>query len=286
MALKLGIGDALTLCKGAVDLCSAVPRVRDESKEVQSVVAEMKLMKAHLKSLETQVGDEKAFVKGRPDIAPIIKRSLEPLHRDLLEANETLHHCTHKPSVHVLDKVRYLVLYKAKLEAFRQKLPEHRASMAIIQELIEGESPSDRRTSTIRLTEIVENREEQQKQQDEYNRAQEEVLKRFEDLLPRTEESRQLSSQEILSQLENDLVRRGSTREQAGQQLFPIAKALLIHPVLAKSNLATTRMPSFKLDIFESTSHISAEGSPDGSRSGDYTTHKRDGSASSQAFII
>jgi hypothetical protein len=68
MALKLGIGDAFTLCKGAVDFCNTVPRVRDESKEVQSVVAEMKLMKAHLKALETQIGDEQVFVKGRPDM--------------------------------------------------------------------------------------------------------------------------------------------------------------------------------------------------------------------------
>ena len=68
MALKLGIGDAYTLCKGALDFCSTVPKVRDESKEVQSVVAEMKLIKAHLRSLEAQVGDEQAFVMGRPDM--------------------------------------------------------------------------------------------------------------------------------------------------------------------------------------------------------------------------
>jgi len=66
MALRLGIGDVFTICKGAVDLCTAVPRVHDE--EMRSTVAEMKLMKAHLKALENQVGDEHTFANARPDM--------------------------------------------------------------------------------------------------------------------------------------------------------------------------------------------------------------------------
>lgn len=62
MALKLGIGDVFTICKGAMDLYSTVPRIHEEFQEVQSLVAEIKLMKSHLKTLEAQVGDEKSFV--------------------------------------------------------------------------------------------------------------------------------------------------------------------------------------------------------------------------------
>lgn len=179
------------------------------------------------------------------------------------------------------DKVRYLVLYKAKLEAFRQKLPEHRASIAVIQELIEGESPNERRVSTFKLAEIAENHEKQQKHDGEYHKAQEEVVKMFEDLLPSTEESRHMSTQEMLEQLEDDLVRGGSTREQAGEKLFPITKALLIHPMPTRRNLATTRLPSFKLDIFDPASHVYAGKGADGSGSRDDVTQEKGGGLAS-----
>jgi predicted peroxiredoxin len=65
MALRLGVGDVFTVCKGAVDFCRAI---HDEPEEVQSVIAEMKLIRAHLKSLESQIGDEKAFATARPDM--------------------------------------------------------------------------------------------------------------------------------------------------------------------------------------------------------------------------
>lgn len=66
MALRLGVGDVFTVCKGAVDLCSR--GIHDEPEDVKSVIAEMKLIRAHLKELENQIGDEKAFVTARPDM--------------------------------------------------------------------------------------------------------------------------------------------------------------------------------------------------------------------------
>jgi hypothetical protein len=66
MALRLGVGDVFTVCKGAVDLCSR--GIHDEPEDVKSVIAEMKLIRAHLKELESQIGDEKAFVTARPDM--------------------------------------------------------------------------------------------------------------------------------------------------------------------------------------------------------------------------
>jgi hypothetical protein len=65
MALRLGVGDVFTVCKGAVDFCRAI---HDEPEEVQSVIAEMKLIREHLKSLESQIGDEKSFATARPDM--------------------------------------------------------------------------------------------------------------------------------------------------------------------------------------------------------------------------
>ena len=184
--------------------------------------------------------------------------------------------------MHVVDKVRYLVLYRAKLESFRQKLPEHRASITIIQELIKNDSPDQRRASTIKLAEITESHEKEQKQAGEYHKAQDEVVKMFEDLLPSSKNSRQMSTQEILEHLEDRLVLRGSTRKQAGEKLFPITKALLIHPMPTTPNLGTTRLPAFKLDIFDTTSHTTTGKSADGFADGDNVTQKmRDGPASS-----
>ncbi len=66
-ALRLGIGDVLTVCKGAIDLGRTF---HDEPhpEDVRSIVADMKMVKAHLKDLESKVGDETAFVKERNDM--------------------------------------------------------------------------------------------------------------------------------------------------------------------------------------------------------------------------
>jgi hypothetical protein len=187
--------------------------------------------------------------------APLIKRSLEPLHNDLLNVNQILHECKRKPSVHVVDKVRYLVLYKAKLEAFREKLPAHRESISVIQELIDGQSPSERRESTVKLCQMVESHERQQKKEVEYDKAQKEVVKIFEERHSSIENDRQLSTSEMLVHLEEDLVAKGISREQAGLQLFPITKALLLHPLPSTLNRGPTiqkiQTPAFNLDIFE-----------------------------------
>lgn len=191
--------------------------------------------------------------------APIIKRSLEPLHKDLLDVRETLHHCTRKQSVHVADKVRYLVLYKAKLEGFRDKLSAHRESISTIQELIEHQSQSDRRASTVKLCQILESHEREQKQQDEYNRAQKEVVEMFEERLPSTGNGRHLSTREMLEELEEDMIGKGLTQEKVQERLFPITKALLLQPLPTKPSPTTTQLHPFNLHIFEPKSHTVTE---------------------------
>lgn len=119
-------------------------------------------MRSHLQTLEAQVGDESVFSSARPDIAPIIKRSLHPLYHDLTELKETLNqhneYNRRKASVHVLDKARYLMLYKAKLKGFGDKLPGHRESICLMRDLIEEQEPGERRKSIVRLGEICEER--------------------------------------------------------------------------------------------------------------------------------
>jgi glutamine synthetase adenylyltransferase len=172
----------------------------------------------------------------------------------MLNVNQILHECKRKPSMHVVDKVRYMILYKAKLEAFREKLPTHRESICVMQELIESQSPSERRASTVKLCELVENQERQQIKDEEYDRAQKEVVKIFERRHSSIEKDRHLSATEMLQQLEDDLVAKGVSREQAGKQLLPLTNVLKLHPFpTALGQPAEVQRPTFKLDVFEFT---------------------------------
>ncbi|KAG4442596.1 hypothetical protein IFR05_001926 [Cadophora sp. M221] len=254
MALRMGVGDVFTLCKGAVDLCSRA--IHEEHEGTHTIVAEMKQVRAHLKSLESKIGDEKAFANARPDIAPVIKMSLEPLHRDLSELKEALHACSEprKPSIHVVDQVRYLVLYKAKLDGFRDKLPAHRASISAMQELIDSQSPRQRRESTVKLENIVDEQKMDRVRADEHEKAQKEVVRMFEERMgshpPRNDGEMDVGL--ILKRLEDDLVEKGMERPEAEQALFPITKALLRQPLPPTvERRVSAQKPEFKLDLFD-----------------------------------
>ncbi|KAH9221901.1 hypothetical protein DL95DRAFT_381680 [Leptodontidium sp. 2 PMI_412] len=254
MALRMGVGDVFTLCKGAVDLCSRA--IHEEHEGTHTIVAEMKQVRAHLKSLETQIGDEKAFSNARPDIAPVIKRSLEPLHRDLSELKDALHACSgpRKPSIHVVDQVRYLVLYKAKLDGFRDKLPAHRASISAMQELIDSQSPRERRESTVKLESIVEEQKRDRVRADEYDKAQKEVVRMFEERMGShpLRDNGEMDVGLMLKRLEDDLVEKGMERKEAEQALFPITKALLRQPLPPTvERRVSAQKPEFKLDLFD-----------------------------------
>jgi hypothetical protein len=171
----------------------------------------------------------------------------------MLNMSQLLQECKRKPSVHVVDKVRYMLLYKAKLEAFREKLPAHRESICAMQELIDCQTPSERRASTVKLRGLVENQEKQQAEDDdEYDRAQKEVVKMFEKRHSSVETGQQLSTSEMLEQLEDDLVAKGVSREEAGQQLLPLTKVLKLQPFTAPlGQIPEIQRPTFKLDVFE-----------------------------------
>ena len=184
--------------------------------------------------------------------APVIKRSLQPLHRDMLSINHILHECKRKPSVHVVDKVRYMILYKAKLEAFREKLPAHRESICVMKELLENQTPSQRRESTVKLYGLIENREGEQREEEEYEMAQKEVVKMFEKRHSSVDTDRHRSTSEMLEQLEEDLVAKGVPREQAGQQLLPLTKVLKLQPFpTSLTQPPEIQRPTFNLDVFQ-----------------------------------
>jgi hypothetical protein len=67
MALRLGIGDTLTLCKGAIDLCSRGLH-EEKPEDARTMIADMCLMRSHLQCLSKQMGDEKDFASSRPDM--------------------------------------------------------------------------------------------------------------------------------------------------------------------------------------------------------------------------
>lgn len=171
-----------------------------------------------------------------------------------MEIKDTLHQCSRKPSIHVVDQVRYLVLYKAKLDAFHEKLPAHRASISAMQELIDSESPRQRRESTVRLEGIVEEQEKARGREDRYEKAQEEVVRMFEERFGShsADDMRNLSMGEMLERLEEDLVAKGMERKAAEEAMFPITKALLRQPLPGSLNRdPSSQKPQFKLDLFD-----------------------------------
>ncbi|CZR55249.1 uncharacterized protein PAC_05136 [Phialocephala subalpina] len=204
-ALRLGIGDVFTCCKAAIDICTTLPHQPNHI-ETSSIITEMQLMRSHLQTLESQIGDEGVFSSARPDMcvsfppslhllsvhvdelgaddylngrAPIIKQSLKPLYHDLTALAQTMNqHQNRKTSVHVLDQARYLMLYKAKLQGFGDKIPGHRESICLMRELIEEENHEERRKSIVRLESIC---EEQKRRGESFERAQVEMLRIWEE---------------------------------------------------------------------------------------------------------
>jgi hypothetical protein len=184
---------------------------------------------------------------------------MELLQRDLTEAKAILsHECTRKVSVHVMERVRYLVLYKSKLEAFKNKLPDHRTSIALIHDLMEDSSPTKRWDSILKLEDIAERQKHEQQKQDKLHISQEELFRQFVDLHS-VEDGSHLAAQEMLNQLEGHLIRRGSSNEEAELQLLPFKRALLLNSATSRPILTTTRMPSFLLNIFNPVSHSNPE---------------------------
>ncbi|PVH81599.1 hypothetical protein DL98DRAFT_514493 [Cadophora sp. DSE1049] len=123
-----------------------------------------------------------------------------------------------------------------------------------MQELIDSQSPRERRQSTVKLEGIVEEQEKARERDDEYEKAQKEVVKLFEERIGghSNNDCEHLNVGEMLRRLEDDLVEKGMERKEADQALFPITKALLRQPLPpAVERRSSTQKPEFKLDLFD-----------------------------------
>ncbi len=152
-----------------------------------------------------------------------------------------------KISVHVVDKVRYLVMYKAKLDGFREKMPAHRESICVIRDLIGEKSHCERKESVIKLDEIIHGHEELKQKVVEYERAYQELMRILEG-----KNEKHMSNVEILEFVKDDLIAKGVSTVIAEEQLLQIKNALLLEN--KPSGTPTAQMPAFKLDVFEPVS--------------------------------
>lgn len=142
---------------------------------------------------------------------------------------KTLHECNskRKPSLHIVDQVRYHVLYKAKLDALREKLPAHRKSISEMGTLIEAQTHSERRASMVRLGSLVEEQEENQRCGKEDESCRTHLLGLLEEQAVDGENKRDVH--EILSGLRGKLVDKGHDEGRVQEQLSEIKKALMVH---------------------------------------------------------
>ena len=201
--------------------------------------------------------------KLRINRSPIIKRSLEPLHKDLSDIKEMLHECTRKPSVHVVDKVRYLVLYKAKFHSFQEKLPVHRESICLIQGMIKDQSPSERRASILKLDELAEIQKRPSEKGDEHDRAQQEAERIFQEHFTGPQNARKLSAHEMLEQFKDHMVIDGTLPGKADAHVSskPQGARTPSHSCTAP-NVSGDASLVFRLDVFETGSHSTTTARP------------------------
>lgn len=167
-----------------------------------------------------------------------------------------------RQSVHVLDQVRYMTLYGAKLDGFRDKLAAHRTSISVIGDLIEDQSPAERRNSIMKLDALVEEHERRREVEQVFDQIQEEESQSLEQDSPDVEVARHLSNGDIMEQLEDNQKTKGVPPQQADEQLFPItpispiSRTLTPQPyLLGTIPVSLMPMPAFKLDVFSSRAY-------------------------------
>ena len=160
----------------------------------------------------------------------MIQRSLAPIQKDLSEMKQMLQECKskRKPSLHIVDRVRYHVLYKAKLDSFREKIPAHRESLSEMGTLIEAQTHSERRESIVRLGSLVEEQEEKRGREEEDGSCRNELLGLLEEHVEGCEEGSEMSK--MLEGVREDLIARGYEEGSVKKQVGEIRDALMLHP--------------------------------------------------------
>ena len=161
--------------------------------------------------------------------APAIQRSLAPIRRDLLEMKQLLQERSgkRKPSLHIVDRVRYHVLYKAKLDGFREKMPAHRTSISEMGTLMDAQTHSERRESIARLGSLVEEQEDGRRREDEAEEGQRKLLQIFGERVGRDGDCE--STHEALQHLHRELIAEGADEEAVTEQMKPFRNAMQLH---------------------------------------------------------
>jgi len=195
--------------------------------------------------------------------APLMTRSLIPIHNDLQALQHTLQtHHHRKQSCHVLDQARYMLHYHDQLSAFKEVIPRHRESICIMRDIVQPEEEvvsetnavknhagrRSRRDSVMKLAGIVE-REEAKQEDDAYDQG-------WMDESSRLQRPLEPSIVEEADEPENDYtISSSSSNSGRVKSPLPFAQEFAYTPfsMFPKPNMFSSK-PAFKLDIFESFS--------------------------------
>jgi hypothetical protein len=142
---------------------------------------------------------------------------------------QVLHECNsrRKPSLHIVDRVRYHVLYKAKMESLREKMQAHRKSISEMGTLIDAQTHSERKASIARLGSFVEEHEEGRRREEEAEGGKRELVKIVEERVSCGGIG--VSPSEVLQGIEEDLMAKGGDEEEVNDQMEQIRTAMMLH---------------------------------------------------------
>lgn len=116
-----------------------------------------------------------------------------------------------------MDRVRNHVLYKAKLDSFKGKMPTHRTSISEMATLIGAESHSERRASIGRLHSFLEEHERGRRKDEEDHRSLTDALGLLEETIDSSEDD--MDPVTILRRLGDELTAGGREKRKVEEQM-------------------------------------------------------------------
>jgi hypothetical protein len=139
---------------------------------------------------------------------------------------KVLHECSgkRKPSLHIVERVRYHVLYKAKLDSFKEKMPAHRQSISEMETLIEAKTHGERRASMVRLGSFIDEHEEGRRKDEEDERELKSVLESLEENVVSDEED--IDPEDVLQRLSDGLTASGREKRKVDEHMSSVRDAL------------------------------------------------------------
>lgn len=134
---------------------------------------------------------------------------------------------TRKASLHVVEQIRYRLLYKAKFDGFKQKLPAHGESIAEMGTLIGAQTHSERRQSIARLQSFKDEHEEGRRKGKEIENGTIDMLERMDEHLEGQTDG--VDATEALRKVEKDLVAEGEEKKEVDERTRPIWEVVRLH---------------------------------------------------------